>query len=436
MISHLAKYFAVSAIVFPALFCLSAAAQEQTERRYPWQYFWQQSLAAYKNKDAAAFLENSKKAVEAGPANHPTLFYNLARAYSLAGDKPQAIVWLEKTLAIGYGAEALTGGDFPFLRDAPEYAALRKKIAMVSKAFVKSKTAATVSERDLIPESIAYDSAEKAFYVGSLHKRKIVKIDRRGKTSDFVGEAADDLGAVVGIKIDGARGVLWAANNIAPSMKNFEKQREGVGMLHCYDLKTGKLVAKYELANQPRPHLLNDIAINKSGDLYITDSLSSVVHVLRRGAENLEVFAPLEPYTYPNGIALAKDESKLYVANLNGISVIDAKTGRSAPLAFPENVALAGADGLYFYENSLVAIQNFDQPNRVARFFLDNSGNRVARVEILEANHPLYKIPTTGTIDGKIFYYVANSQLRSFDENGKILPLDQLQNITILKLGL
>lgn len=423
-----------------------AFAQTPPPRRFPWQYFWQQSLAAYKNKDYSAFLENSRKAVDSGPPNHPTLFYNIARAYSLTGNRTEAAEWLEKTLNLGFGAEASTGDDFLFLRgESTEYAELRKRIEAIGKPKVASETAAIVSEPDLIPESLAFDAAEKSFYVGSLYKQKIVRIDARGRTSDFVAEGADGLGAVVGIKIDPARRVLWVLNNVAPEMKNFDKTRAGTGMLHKYELKTGRLIKKYELAaDNPRPHLLNDLVISpRSGDLFITDSLTSAVYVLRSsssggGKDELEIFANLEAYSYPNGIALAgADESKLYVANLNGIAVVDTKTGKSVSLAARGNsIALAGADGLYFYKNSLLAIQNFESPNRVVRFYLNETGEAVVRAAVLESNHPLYKIPTTGALAGRNFYYIANSQLRSFDENGKIFPLSKLENVRILKLRL
>lgn len=420
------------------LLCLLIAigASAQGERRYPWQYFWQQSLAAYKDKNYALFLDHSRKAVEAGPLNHPSLYYNLARAYGVNGNKAEAVNWLEKTLILGFGSEALTSVDFPFLLDAADYADLRKRLETIKSSKVKSQSARTISEPDLIPESVAFDRKSGNFFVGALYKQKVVRIDPRGNTSDFVREGQDGLGSVVGIKIDQARNILWVLNNIAPEMKNFDKSREGIGMIHKYEFTTGKLIKKYELGNKPRPHLLNDLVIAANGDLFITDSLSSIVHVLRSGKDELENFVSLEPYSYPNGIAFSKDESKLYIANLNGIAIVEAKTGKVVPLATVETVALVGADGLYFYENSLLAIQNFESPHRVVRFYLNDAGDRVVKAEVLESNHPLYNMPTTGTLVGKDFYYIANSQLRSFDENGKIFPPEKLKNVTILKLKL
>lgn len=418
------------------LLALVSQIKAQTGRQIPWQYFWQQALTAEKTGDKTAFLENSRKAVEAGPPNHPTLFYMFARSFAANGKKSEAAEWLEKTLVLGYGIDALNYPDFNFLNTDRKYAALRQRIETVKKAKVKSKSAFTIREPDLIPEGIAYDAKEKNIYLGSLYKRKIIKIDRRGQIVDFVKEAEDGLGSVLGIRVNPAQRELIALSNIAPNMKNFEKTSEGTGMLHRYDLETGKLLQKIVLPNKPQPHLLNDLAIASNGDIFITDSLASIVHVLREGKDNLESFAELAPYNYPNGIALSGDEKRLYVANLNGISVIETATGKVSPLAAGENAALAGTDGLYFFENSLIGIQNFELPNRVVRFFLDETGYRVVRLEILESNHPLYQTPTTGAISGRDFFYIANSQLRSFDDQGEIFPAEKLRPLFILKLKL
>jgi hypothetical protein len=57
-------------------------------------------------------------------------------------------------------------------------------------------------------------------------------------------------------------------------------------------------------------------------------------------------------------------------------------------------------------------------------------------VETLEQNHPRYREPTLGTLVGARFFYVANSQWGSFDENGVLAPLDRLQAPVILDVRL
>jgi len=37
-----------------------------------------------------------------------------------------------------------------------------------------------LEEKDLIPEGIAYDDQERAFYVGSIHRNKIVRVPEKG----------------------------------------------------------------------------------------------------------------------------------------------------------------------------------------------------------------------------------------------------------------
>lgn len=63
-------------------------------------------------------------------------------------------------------------------------------------------------------------------------------------------------------------------------------------------------------------------------------------------------------------------------------------------------------------------------------------GRVIESVEVLERNHPLYDWPTTGAIAGDDLLYIANSQLRSFDETNSILPEGRLHPTYILRLDL
>jgi hypothetical protein len=82
-------------------------------------------------------------------------------------------------------------------------------------------------------------------------------------------------------------------------------------------------------------------------------------------------------------------------------------------------------------------VQNFSgDPLRVVRFQLGGGGERVESARVLEANNPLFNIPTTGAVAGSSFYFIANSQLRSFDPQGDILPHDKLSDVVILRTKL
>ena len=434
---HIRSCLATLVIVLASLLPLSAGINTQQAENVPWQYYWQKSLAAYQKKDFAAFLENAKQAAAVGPANHPMLTYNLACAHSLAGDKVEAVRLLGEVLDMGLGAAAATDTDFDPVRASDAFKKLAGKIEAVRAPVANSSAAFTITEKDLIPEGIAYDPVGGTFYVGSLHKAKIISVDRAGRSRDFKREREDGLYGVLGMRVDARRRILWVNSAVLPELKGFRKEENGSSALHKYDLKTGRLLRKYDLANKPAPHLLNDIAVNAAGELFITDSLSSVVYRLRAGKDELEEFVRLKPYSYPNGITLTDDGRLLFVAHADGISLIEVATGKVSPLAYAPGVSLFGIDGLYYYRNSLIGVQNSaGDPLRVVRFHLDRSGRRAESARVMEANNPLFNIPTTGAVAGSSFYFIANSQLRSFDPQGNILPPEKLRDVVILKTTL
>jgi hypothetical protein len=65
-------------------------------------------------------------------------------------------------------------------------------------------------EKDLIPEGLAYDAKQNVFYLSSLNRKKIVKIDSEGRVADFVPADRSGLLPVLGIRLDPADGTVWA----------------------------------------------------------------------------------------------------------------------------------------------------------------------------------------------------------------------------------
>ncbi len=63
----------------------------------------------------------------------------------------------------------------------------------------QAKVAFTIKENDLIPEGIAFDQTDNVFFVGSIHKRKILRIDERGEATDYITSQQDGLGEALGL---------------------------------------------------------------------------------------------------------------------------------------------------------------------------------------------------------------------------------------------
>lgn len=404
-----------------------AAPAPQAAKSDSWLQHGQRALEAYRAKNYAAFLENVERAARVGPPRHPWLMHQLARAYSLNGGTAEASKLLGELADMGLGADGLEHEDFGRLRAAPGWPELNKKLEAARAPFVRGRPALVIPEPDLLPEGIAYDPLRRTFYLGSINKSKIVALDRTGRRRDFKASGEDGLESVLGMRIDARRRLLWVCSNT----------RDGAASVLKYALDTGRLERKYTLDERPTRRQFNDIALGRRGDAYVTDSLGAAVYVIPAGAGEPRPLVKFEPGVYPNGVALSADERLLYVANAAGISIVDIAARTVAELAGAEGVVTTGADGLYLYRGSLVAVQNANPaPDRVVRLFLSADGRRALRARVLESNRPDYALPTTGVVVGDELFYVANTQIDRMGAGGQIRPGAELRDLILLRLKL
>ncbi|HNC46579.1 MAG TPA: hypothetical protein PLU80_20580, partial [Acidobacteriota bacterium] len=137
-----------------------------------------------------------------------------------------------------------------------------------------------------------------------------------------------------------------------------------------------------------------------------------------------------------NGLALTPDGNQLFVAQYDGIILVDVVTKKLSRLAHPETVTVAGIDGLSLNHRSLIAVQNSFEPHRVIRFDLNSKLNRVERAEVLEARNPHFVIPTTGTMAGNEYVVLANSQLDRLGPDGNLTEPEKLKAVVGLRIRL
>jgi hypothetical protein len=107
----------------------------------------------------------------------------------------------------------------------------------------------------------------------------------------------------------------------------------------------------------------------------------------------------------------------LYVAFLQGVARVDVGAKSIALLPSPDTVSTASIDGLYWYRGSLMGVQGIPSLARVVRYSLSADGQRITAGAVLERGHPVVVEPTTGTLVGSRFYYIANSQYGRLDNN-------------------
>ena len=365
--------------------------------------------------------------LQAAP-DHGGLWIAMAAAQAKAGNKAEALQWLEKAISRGLDFDLPEDDSFAQLRETPAMKELLAKAAANRRVVSRGRVAFRIPEKDLIPEGIAHDPETGAYYVGSLHKRKIVRIDKAGKASDFTASGQDGLWDVLGLRVDPAARTLWACSAAGPS----SGELDGTSSLFRYSLTTGKLVGKYDLPG--RPHLCNDIALGKNGEIFFTDSKGNTLY--RLGPQyRMDALVGPGTFIYPNGVTVSPDSSKLFVADFrNGLSIVDPASGQVRPLPHPERVQVAGIDGLYFHRGSLLAVQNSAGTERIVRYRLNAALDAIESEEVLESRNPLFEIPTTGVLVGGTLAVLANSHLDRLDEQGRLKPGAELAEPVILEI--
>ena len=351
------------------------------------------------------------------------VLYFLSTAKQHLGETREALSLLKECLALREGFDP--SGDPAFLgfKGSKEFDDLLEKVHRDFPPVAAARFAFVTEEKDLIPEGLAYDEKHHFYYLSSLNRKKIVKIDSEGRVSDFVPADRYGLLPVLGIRLDPTDGTVWA--------DSFEDAGR-TELLH-FD-SAGKLLGRYAPKDGAR-HGFNDLVLRKNGEVLTTDSLGNQVF---RFDPRSQSFSPLAAYRtlfYPNGIALADDDQTVYVADSLGIVKIDLRSAESRDLDPGPHSTLAGADGLYWHKGSLITIQNGIGSPRLATFKLSKDGNRVTQTAVLE-NHTQFTIlPTTGAIHGDDFYFIANSQVDNLNGD-KVMDVTKLAPVRIAVLHL
>jgi sugar lactone lactonase YvrE len=289
------------------------------------------------------------------------------------------------------------------------------------------------ADKELIPEGIAVHPQTGTIYLSSLHQNKIVAVDKEGKVQDLIASNAEGYMMGLGIKLDKEGRTLWTVSSYNDSTTH----KTGLFQI---DLRNGRVLQKF-LRTEQKDCFLNDLVIDKAGNIYITDTQQSSVFRWSSTSKRLERWVQADSLLWANGIALSPDEKTLFVASGRyGIQMIDIATKKMVPIA-GENTDFYAIDGLVYYQNSLIGVrgwpQNTPQNHRVLRFHL-KSDNTLSRIDTLDINNPHINTPTTLAVTGDQLYVLARTNLGVYNRhNSKTENIkDSLQNAIVLKYTL
>jgi sugar lactone lactonase YvrE len=385
--------------------------------------------AARLKGDHRAWLEAGTRSLALAP-DHPDLLISVARARAALALVKESLDALRQAVERGAGIDVTRVSEFQKLPPSPELENLVARASANLAPVPRAVVFAAIPDVTAQSEGIAYDPVSRRLFVGTTHG-EILQADDRGSIATFVPRGSGLL-QVLGLKVDADRRLLWAVHGTFPDLLSgaAPKPDDGVAGVNAYRLKDGQLGEKYLLDERPVLHGFNDLALARVGDVYVTDSAQAAVYRVHAG--KLEPFVRDEHLTFANGIVLAPDQKRLYVAHVEGISLVDLPTRTIHRLTVPGNASVNSIDGLAYDQGDLIGVQSSPYLSRVVRISLAHHGLAVKRVAILNAHYPAEYNQTTAAVAGNQLYVVAGSP--AADTAG--LPLAKQPKPQILRIPL
>ncbi len=264
----------------------------------------------------------------------------------------------------------------------------------------------TINGDRIFPESIT-SAPDSSLIFGSIGQHAIYRAKPGSATADvWIAPNTEGISSVFGVLADPKSNTLWACTG-TPA---FGPPQPGApppapSKLYAFDLKTGAHKAHYELPTQGA--FCNDIAVDAAGNAYATDTNNMEVVRLKKGGQQLEVWAGNGGFGPKGGVldGISVLGTRVLVNTLGTSKLFsvpigaDGKSGTvtevklDKPISRPDGMRSFGKDKLLIIEGG-----NGGKLSKIA--LSENSG----KVETLKEGYP--DGPVAVTVVGTTAYVV------------------------------
>ena len=357
--------------------------------------------------------------------NNSEYMYQLVIAHALLDEKRQAYDLMLRMQQHGLSYDFTKTDSTANIRGTEVFDYVNDLMVMAGEPIGESELAFTLPESVAFPETISWDESRQKFLIGTLAEGSILAVGEDGQITELLkADEENGMWAVFDILVDQARNRLWVTSAAVPVFSGFDAVDKGRSALFEFDLKTLKLIRRYPVPVDGRPHILGSMALGPDGDIFIVDRVLPILYTKSADEQKLKAVLASRDMISMRGIAIQPDGSVLYVADREmGILVVDIEGGRAGNLAVPDSLNIGGIDGLYLWENHLIMIQNGIKPQRVMRLELDETGTKVTTVRPLAVAQAEFDYPSFGTLRGEDLYYFANSRSANTDAQQKAITV-------------
>jgi hypothetical protein len=333
----------------------------------------------------------------------PTLRAARARVLALAGREADAVVELRWLAVRGWGLDARAMRDLGPMLAKSEHQAIAARLAALQQPRGAAHQALLLADVDFTSEGVDYDPIAEVFYL-STSVGGLVRTDLKGRMQTLYREPRLARQAA-GVRLDRRGGRIFMCSS--PAGEGAE--RAGSAELLVFSMDGGAPLAQIPLGPHGTGHYCNDITLLPDGRVLVTDSPAGRVWV-HDGGQTMTPFTP-ELFAFPNGVAVAADAGRVYVADFLGLWALDLSGRVLGRIAGPGGEHLGGIDGLYVQGRRLLGVQNIVSPPRVIA--IRPGEGRAGCVKVLAAAQASLVGMTTAAVLGERLAVVNQPQTAS-----------------------
>jgi len=273
------------------------------------------------------------------------------------------------------------------------------------------------------PEGIAYHPSANVYYVSSARTGTIGKVTAEGIYEPLYIDP--DLKSSYGLKMHPEGKILF----VCVADANYSKYstpatKKKMSRLVSIDVATGKKIRDIDLASLvPGEHFANDLTVDSTGNVYITDSFANVIYkVTPDGKASVFADNPLFKTTGVglNGIVTHPEGYLLTVSSGTGtLYKIDMQNPSSVQKVMTDQYFING-DGLYLTnDGSLVLVQNGGS-NKIYKLTSETNW-QTAKIDSTTLAGDRFAYPTTATVAKDEKVWVMNAKFNELTDSSSVL---------------
>lgn len=295
--------------------------------------------------------------------------------------------------------------------------------SLLSPAFTRPPTGSS-TPRLIIPDTMFFaegldvDARDGSLYITSVYHRNVFRLRGAGSSPEPVmREGKSSVAAVLGVRVDTLRGLIWATTAKLPTMRSAETYAGPAAELLRIELGSGAISARWPLGDSTS--IPGELALAPDGSVLISDGTRGLLYRLRPGAESLETVSSALLKS-PQGIAVHPSGELAWVADWSrGILRWDLQSDSIESVSTASGASVRGVDGLLrLGDGSLVGVQNGARVPRIVQIVLANGGRRISDAQVIDETPAYEGEPTVGALHGNHYLFVASSAWPFWDVNG------------------